>query len=159
MRRLLITAALTAFMAVFAGGTAYGHGSLDIAAPGPGARVPAGVDRIEIQFKGALAQSAPQQVELLDSRNKNWISDDPKFSGNTMTASVKPLEAGLHKVRYTVKLDDGHQATGSYYFSVLPRPADNSGVSTTLYIAGGATIAAIPLLITAGLLRRRFRKS
>lgn len=155
MRRLLIIAACAILTGLLSAGIANAHGGVDVADPGPGSKVPAGRDHLEMSFVDALAADKPQRVELLDAQNRDQITGGIKTGGNKITAALHPLKAGLHKVRYSVVLVDGHETTGSYYFSVFPVPEDGKS-DVTPWVIGGAVAAVVLLgVVIVVFLRRR----
>lgn len=157
MRKLLITVVLTLLASVAAAGTALAHSGVDTATPGPGDKVQAGVDHLEMTFRGTLDPSKPVRVELLDSHNNNKIDGEARAAGDKVTARLQPLEAGLHKVRYSVVFPDGHPTTGSYYFSVVPKPDDAAAADMMPYLIGGAAALVVAGVVVVLILRRRRR--
>ena len=155
MRRLLSTT-LGAVLIALLGlpGQAQAHSGLSQADPGPGDTAQAGVDRIEMDFAGDLGDKA--EVRVRDEAGTDLVTETPEVSGNHLSVQVKPLEAGLHTVKYTITFADGHTTDGGYYLQVAPAPAAAEGSSTMpwFYAAGGAAIAVLLATIAVLLLKR-----
>lgn len=156
MRRLLITALCTVLLALAGGGTALGHSGVEEATPGPGDEVPAGVESVRLVF-GSLSPSGSHRVQVLDSQDEDWATDEPEVVDNAVTVPTEPLDAGVYKVEYSVTSGDGHPSSSAYYFEVIPNPNRDSGLGTTTLVAIGAAGVAV-LLGAALVLRRRRRK-
>jgi methionine-rich copper-binding protein CopC len=155
MRRLLSTTLGTALTALLIlPGHALAHSGLSRADPGPGGTAQAGVDRIEMDFAGDLADRA--EVEVRDSAGQNLVSDAPDISGNHLSVRMEPLRKGLHTVKYTITYDDGHTTSGGYYLNVAAAPpgAKGSSVMPWFYAIGGGAIVVLLGTITALVLRR-----
>ncbi len=174
MRRFLISAACAALIAIVTAGTAFGHGSILRASPGPGDGAQAGVDRLQMEFTTALLPSGPTQVDVLNTQdNTHMPVSDITISGATLTARIRPLEPGVYLARYTITANDGHPADGGYFFTVLPAPNTTSGSGApppghsgsshfwddiTPLVAGGIAIQVLLLLIGAEIVRRHLPK-
>ena len=160
MRRPLRTtlgAVLTALLVLLGAGTALAHSGLNIASPGPGDTAEAGVDRIEMDFAGALDESKPPRIEVKDPTGANQVSGDPDVSANHATVHMEPLKPGLHTVKYTTVFDDGHTTEGGYYLNVAPAPPgeSSSGSYTTWLLFGGGAVIVLLLIVVIALIPRR----
>lgn len=155
MRRLLSTA-LGAVLIALLGlpGQAQAHSGLSQADPGPGDTAQAGVDRIEMDFAGDLGDKT--EVRVRDEAGTDLVTETPDVSGNHLSVRLKPLEAGLHTVKYTITFADGHTTQGGYYLQVTPAPAaaEDSSAMPWFYAAGGAVIVILLAAIAVLLLRR-----
>ncbi len=156
MRRLLITALCTVVLGFVGGGTAFGHSGTESAAPGPGDKVPAGVESVRLVFD-SLASSGSHRVHVLDSQDDDWVTGDPEVVDNQVTATTEPLDPGVYKVEYAVVSGDGHTSSSAYFFEVTPNPNHDSGIDATT-IATISTAGVVVLLTPALVLRRRHRK-
>ncbi|MDI2028963.1 copper resistance protein CopC [Saccharopolyspora sp. TS4A08] len=161
MRRLLrpaLGAVLTALLALLnlSAGTALAHSGLNSAQPGPGETAQAGVDRIEMDFAGALDASKPPHVEVKNPSGSNLVSGEAEVDGNHVTVRMEALKPGLHTVKYTTTFDDGHTTEGGYYLNVAPAPPGQSdGNGYTFWLAvGGGTVIVILLLVVVALIPR-----
>ena len=155
MRRPLSTTLGAVLIALLAlPGQALAHSGLTQADPGPGDTAQAGVDRIEMDFAGDLGDDTDVQVR--DETGADLVTETPEVSGNHLSVQVKPLEKGLHTVKYTITFADGHTTDGGYYLQVAPAPAAAEGSSTTpwFFAAGGAAIAVLLATIAFLLLNR-----
>ncbi|GAB3677105.1 copper resistance CopC family protein [Saccharopolyspora tripterygii] len=160
MRRPLRTtlgAILIALLVLLGAGTALAHSGLNIASPGPGDTAEAGVDRIEMDFAGALDESKPPRIEVKDPTGADQVSGEPDVSANHVTVHIEPLKPGLHTVKYTTVFDDGHSTEGGYYLNVAPAPPgeSSSGSYTTWLIFGGGTVIVLLLIVAIALIPRR----
>ena len=156
MRRLLITALCTVLLALAGGGTALGHSGTESATPGPGDKVPAGVENVRLVFS-SLSPSGSHRVQVLDSQDDDWVTGDPEVVDSEVTATTEPLDPGVYKVEYSVTSGDGHKSSSAYYFEVTPNPNHDPGIDTTTIAAISAAVVVV-LLGTALVLRRRHRK-
>lgn len=160
MRRLLspaLGAVLTALLALLSAGTALAHSGLNVASPGPGETAQAGVDRIEMDFAGALDESRPPRIEVKDPAGSDKVSGDVEVSGNHLTVHIEALKPGLHTVKYQTTFDDGHATEGGYYLNVAPAPpgeSDSGGYTFWLAVVGGAVIVVLLLVVIALIPRR-----
>ena len=160
MRRPLRTAlgaVVTTLLVLLGAGTALAHSGLNLATPGPGETAEAGVDRIEMDFAGALDESKPPRIEVKDPAGADQVSGDPDVSANHATVHMEPLKPGLHTVKYTTTFDDGHTTEGGYYLNVAPAPPGESGSSsyTTWLAFGGGAVIVVLLIVVIALIPRR----
>ncbi|RRO12897.1 copper resistance protein CopC [Saccharopolyspora rhizosphaerae] len=160
MRRSLSTtlgAVLTALLALLGAGTALAHSGLDAASPGPGETAKAGVERIEMNFAGALDASQPPRIEVKDPAGSDQVSGEVEVDGNRVTVHIEALKPGLHTVKYRTTFDDGHSTEGGYYLNVAPGPpgeSDGGGYTFWLAVGGGAVIVVLLIVVIALIPRR-----
>ncbi len=160
MRRPLRTtvgAVLSALLVLLGAGTAFAHSGLNSASPGPGETAQAGVDRIEMDFAGALDESKPPRIEVKDPSGTDHVSGEADVDGNHVTVHIEALKPGLHTVKYRTVFDDGHTTEGGFYLNVAPAPPGESGGGSYmlwLSIGGGAVIVVLLIVVIALIPRR-----
>lgn len=156
MRRLLTLLLSTVLLTAVSGGTALSHSGVESATPGPGDKVPAGVEQVRLVFD-SLSPSGEHRVRVLDSADSDWATGDPEVVDSTVTVPTDALDAGVYQVSYTVVSGDGHKSSSAYYFEATPNPNHDSSDGTMTFVIIVSAAAGVGLLgaIAFMLLRRR----
>lgn len=94
------------------------HTSLVTSAPVGGASVSMSVDRVVLTFSEELLAGAAA-VTVTDASGADVTAASTGVAGAIMDVGVSLVAAGRHEVSYRVVGQDGHVATGTYWFTVV----------------------------------------
>jgi methionine-rich copper-binding protein CopC len=137
--------------------SASAHSVLIKGSPGPSDKPQAGLTTILLVF-GPLSHSGPQQVKVLDPAKQDRVESIRLVGDNTLQVTVRPLEAGVHLLQYSITSADGHSGDGGYYLDVRGGPARASHVPpglTGLVVTLGVVVVLLGLLLWRAGRRRR----
>ncbi|MEU3090361.1 copper resistance protein CopC [Streptomyces massasporeus] len=121
LRLLRAPAALLGCLGVlllFGGTPAYAHTALKDATPAPGSTVGTGTSVIELTFAQLKPGTTPKVGMVGPDGTKVSVGQPVVADGSVTCATVKPLQAGVTTLTYTVTATDGDTQTNAFQFQV-----------------------------------------
>ena len=115
MRILIILVSL--LLMALGAGAACAHAFLDHANPAVGSTVQRAPRDVALSFTLNI-DAASSNVQVRDSSGARVDEGKAQISGNTMRIGLKALKPGSYRVRWRVLSVDGHNAEGSFGFTV-----------------------------------------
>lgn len=117
MRRLLIALAACAGLLAVAP-AAHAHTSLEEARPGPGDRVPPGLNIVALTFDDVSPETTPEVSVLGPDESAVRTGLVVLARGSTACAAVAPLRPGVHTIVYRTVATDGDTQQSRFFFEV-----------------------------------------
>lgn len=100
-----------------------------------------GTDQIEMSFI-EIDPAGPVSVLVLDPAGKDRVDGEIDVEGDTVTVPVQPLEAGEHRVTWSVLSADGDGISeGTFVFQVVDSGGSGFGVWLLWIVALGIPAA------------------
>lgn len=112
--RILLAAALIALPT-----TSWAHAHLKTSEPAAGATVTQAPKSISLTFTEKLEPNF-SGVAVTDAQGHDMETGKPAISDVSMTATLKPLAAGVYHVAWHAVAVDTHRTEGTYDFTVKP---------------------------------------
>lgn len=93
------------------------HIFLSYAEPGEGAVITYAPERVALAFSGPVARGS--SISVIDESGNEVTAGATSRDGDWMWTTLQPLWFGVYTVRWTVvSLDDGHDSSGEYRFTI-----------------------------------------
>jgi copper transport protein len=109
-------------------GQALAHAEFVTSTPAPDSRVAVPPSQISIVFTSAVARNGTAITVV--SPAGATVSGATAVQGNTATAAIQASASGVYQVRWSnVSLDDGHEKSGEFRFTVVAAPQPSTAAA------------------------------
>jgi methionine-rich copper-binding protein CopC len=129
-------------------GAANAHTELSEGRPGAGQEVGGEIDKIELEFRGAIDDA---EIRVFEPEGEEITgADHTEVSGVIATQQIETItEPGQYQVTYSVLSVDGDLQNGAYVFTydpdAPPLPDDDDGSGSTLLLWGFVAVSVVVL--------------
>lgn len=117
------------------------HAEVRESDPPRGGETGVGTDRVEMSFI-EMDPAGPVSVLVVDPAGSDRVDGDIEVDGDKLTVPVTPLEAGEHRVTWSVQSADGDGTSeGTFVFQVVDNGGSGFGVWLLWIVALGIPAA------------------
>ena len=112
-----LSVALSWLLLIVSAPVAHAHASLSQASPSAGSALTAAPQEVTLTFTDTL-EAAFSNLTVTDASGIEVSQGKGQVNGNVMQVRLKPLSAGIYKVKWRAISTDTHKTEGSFTFHV-----------------------------------------